>query len=177
MLVSHNKVILTNKMFHIACTRFNNSTYKENKEYRLTHNINVIYGPAFKIRNIYSPGELLFVSEMNNETNKIEGIGLIKNLLASDRRYKIYENGDYNRYIYKGTYWISRQELELLDNEIVEILDIVLFKGKSNLKRMSGITVLTDKLFTNWNYELRTLKNKVKDAFIKQFKHDKFEEE
>jgi hypothetical protein len=43
---------------------------------------------------------------------------------------------------------------------------------------MSGITVLTDKLFTNWNYELRTLKNKVKELFIEYFKKQvEFEEE
>ena len=37
---------------------------------------------------------------MNNERNRIEGIGLIKNLLVVDKRHKIYENNDYNRYIY-----------------------------------------------------------------------------
>jgi hypothetical protein len=165
-------------MFHIACTRFNNDTYRENSEYRLTHNINVIYGPAFKIRNIYSPGSLIFVAEMNNNTNRIEGIGLIKNLLVADKRYKIYENGEYNRYIYRGNYWISRENIKLIDKEIIDILEIVLFKGKTNLKRMSGITVLTDKLFTNWIYELRTLKNKIREAFITHFKHNKcFNEE
>ena len=39
------------------------------------------------------------------------------------------------------------------------------------MKRMSGITVLTDKLFTNWEYELHDLKNKVKNAFLNYFKH------
>ena len=81
-------------MFYIACTRFTNATYKENIEYRETHNEQVIYGSAFKIRDIYPIGCLIFVAEMNNETNKIEGIGLIKNSLVSDKRYKIYENSD-----------------------------------------------------------------------------------
>ena len=39
------------------------------------------------------------------------------------------------------------------------------------MKRMSGITVLTEKLFTNWDYNLRELKNKVKNAFLNHFKH------
>lgn len=166
--------IYTNKkhMFHLACTRFNNQTYKENTEYRLKSGEKALYGPAFKIRNTYSAGSILFVVEMNNETNKIEGIGLIKNSLVSDKRYKIYENSDYNRYIYRGKYWLSRAELNTLDPEIVEIFDNILFKGKSNLKRMSGITVLTEKLFTNWNYELTDLKKKVKTTFIKHFQHD-----
>jgi hypothetical protein len=164
-------------MFHLACTRFNNQTYKENIDFRLKSGEKVLYGPAFRIRNTYSAGSLLFVAEMNNETNKIEGIGLIKNLLVSDKRYKIYENGDYNRYIYRGKYWLSRDQLNMLDTEIVETFDNILFKGKSHLKRMSGITILTEKLFTNWNYELADLKRKVKTAFTMHFQEKGVKEE
>ena len=158
-------------MFHIACTRFNCKTYKENTDYRIKNGEQVIYGSAFKIRDMYSPGSLIFVAEMNNETNKIEGIGFIKNLLIADKNYKIYDDNFYNRYIYRGKYWLSRTQLNELDREICEIFDNILFKGKSHLKRMSGITVLTDKLFTNWNYELCDLKNQVKNAFLNYFKH------
>jgi len=156
-------------MFYIACTRFNKLTYKENLDYRNKNKEDVIYGAALKIRNIYSAGSLIFVAEMNNETNKIEGIGLIKNSLVSDKRHKIYENNEYNRYIYRGKYWLSRNQIENLDNEIIEILDNILFKGKSHLKFRTGITILTEKLFTHWNYELRTLKNKIKYLFIDYF--------
>ncbi len=164
-------------MFHLACTRFNTKTYKENKEFRLKSGEEVLYGPAFKIRNTYSIGSLIFVAEMNNETNKIEGIGLIKNTLVSDKKYKIYENSEYNRYIYRGKYWLSRDQLNILDPEIVEIFDNILFKGKSHLKRMSGITILTKKLFTNWNYELTDLKNKVKCVFTRYFQQEQKDEE
>lgn len=158
-------------MFHIACTRFNNQTYQENINYRVKTGETVIYGTAFKIRQSYSIGASIFVAEMNNETNKIEGLGLIKNLLVTDRRHKIYQINDYNRYIYSGKHWLNRDQLYQLDPDIIEILDNVLFKGKSHLKRMSGITVLTEKLFTNWEYELSDLKVKVKNAFIKYFKY------
>lgn len=158
-------------MFHLACTRFNNQTYKENTDYCIKNDEQVIYGSAFKIRDIYSAGALIFIAEMNNETNKIEGIGLIKNLLVSDKCYKIYDDNYYNRYIYRGKYWLSRNQLDKLDEEISETFDNILFKGKSNMKRMSGITVLTKKLFTNWEYELCDLKNKVKNAFLNHFKH------
>ena len=156
-------------MFYIACTRFTNATYKENIEYRETHNEQVIYGSAFKIRHIYPIGCLIFVAEMNNETNKIEGIGLIKNSLVSDKRYKIYENSDYNRYIYRGNYWINRDQLSILNQEILEIFDTILFKGKSHLKFRSGITFLTEKLFVHWIYELHILKNYIKIAFLTHF--------
>jgi hypothetical protein len=60
--------------------------------------------------------------------------------------------------------------LEAFDAELVEICDLVLFKGKSHLKRQSGISVLTKQLFTNWDYTLEKLKGKVRSAFIAAFK-------
>jgi hypothetical protein len=158
-------------MFHLASTRFNCKTYQENIDYRIKTGTQVIYGPSFKIRDTYSPGSLIFVAEMNNETNKIEGIGLIKNLLVSDKKYKIYDDAYYGRYIYHGNYWLSRKQLFDLDPEINEILDTILFKGKSHMKRRSGITVITKKIFTNWVYELDDLKTKVKNAFLNHFKY------
>jgi hypothetical protein len=130
----------------------------------------VIYGTNIKIQGKYDPGSILFVIEMNNDENRIEGIGLIRNTLVSDKRHNIYENNDYNRFIYRGDYWLSREKLEAFDAELVEICDLVLFKGKSHLKRQSGISVLTKQLFTNWDYTLEKLKGKVKLAFIAAFK-------
>jgi hypothetical protein len=153
-------------MFYIGCTRFNNSTYKENLDYRSKNDISVIYGSALKIRNIYLPDSLIFVVEMNNDTNKIEGIGLIRNSLVSNKHHKIYEHIEYNRYIYSGKYWIKRDQL---DPDIIEICDTILFKGKSHLKCRSGITIITEKLFTHWNYELDILKDKIKYLFLKYF--------
>jgi hypothetical protein len=159
-------------MFHLACTRFNNKTYKENKEYRIKCNEIVIYGSSFKIREKYSPGAYIFVAEMNNETNKIEGIGLIKNSLVVDKCHKIYENSDYNRILYRGNYWLSRTQIDQVDPEINEIFDNILFKGKSHLKRLPGITILTEKLFTNWKYDLCLLKRMVKNVFLNYFKYN-----
>ena len=156
-------------MIYLACTRFNNRTYQENKDYRIICNETVIYGSAFKIRSIYYPGSQMYVVEMNNETNHIEGIGLIKNTIVT-KHHKIHKNGDYNRNVYRGKYWLSRKQIEELDPEINEIFDTILFKGKSNMKRLAGITVLTDKLFTNWDYELPVLKNRVKNIFKSYYK-------
>jgi len=164
-------------MFYLACTRFNNTTYKENIDYRMKYNESVIYGPAYKIRDIYPPGALIFVAEMNNETNKIQGIGLIKNSLVSDKRHKVYENGEYNRYIYRGNYWISREDLLILDSEIIEIFDNILFKGKSHMKFRTGITILTEQLFTHWVYDLAVLKKQVKTVFLKHFNKNNIDDD
>jgi len=160
-------------MFYLACTRFNNTTYDENINYRNKHNEVVIYGSTLKIRDIYSSGILMFIAEMNNEKNRIEGIGLIKNLLVNDKRHKIYKSNDeYNRYIYRGKYWLSRDQINELNPQVLEIFDNILFKGKSHLKCRIGITIITKKLFVHWNYELTNLKNMVKELFIKYFRNN-----
>ena len=153
-------------MFYIACTRFTDETWEENINFRNKTGEQVAYASSVKIRNIYSKGCLLFVAEMNNKQNKIEGIGLIRNLISCDKHYRIHKNNEYNRFIYKGKYRLSRQQLIDINPEIVEILDNILFKGKSNLKRFLGITILTKKLFTNWNYELDDLSKYIKNAFL-----------
>jgi hypothetical protein len=157
-------------MVYIGSTRFNNDSYNENMNYRLKHKETVIYGTSVRIQEKYPLTELIFVIEMNNEKNQIEGIGLIRNSVIHDRRHRIYANSDYNRYIYRGTHWLSRERIQELDKEILEICDLVLFKGKSHLKRQAGISVLTNTLFTNWDYNLKTLTSKIKNIFLYEFK-------
>ena len=156
-------------MFYIASTRFNNETYNENMTYRKKSGIPVIYGTSIRIQEKYDIGTLMFVAEMNNEENRIEGIGLIRNTQVYDKKHVIYSNSDYNRYLYNGDYWISRDTILEKDDEIAKICDTVLFKGKSNLKRLSGISVLTAQLFTNWDYKLSVLKEKIRALFISVF--------
>jgi hypothetical protein len=160
-------------MFHIACTRFNIDTYNENMRYRNRHKEPVIYGSSLKIRDTYSPGVPIFVAEMNNATNKIEGIGLIRNNLCTDKHYFIYDNDDYNRYVYKGAYWISRENIVEINSLIVDIFDAILFKGKSHLKRKTGITIISPHLMAHWNYTLEILKSLVKNLFLHKFYQDR----
>ena len=157
-------------MFYIATTRFNNDTWKENCEYKNKQGLEgVIYGTNIRIRCSHSLGSLFFVIEMNNQTNKIEGIGLIRNQLVLDKRYNIYLNGDYNRYIYKGKYWISRNRLYYYDKELVNIFETILFKGKGHFKRQSGISVVSSLLFEKWEYDEEIIRNDLKNIFIKEF--------
>lgn len=156
-------------MFHIATTRFNNNTFIENMGYRDKHKFPVIYGTMIKIHRKIDIGSFLFIVEMNNDTNKIEGIGLVKNSLALERKYKIYENDDYNRYTYRGNYWLSRQQILDFDSSIVEIFDKILFKGKTHLKRACGITVLNEKLFISWKLNMAFWKEQVRQMFVNVF--------
>ena len=159
-------------MYYIATTRFNNATFAENMAYRKKTGESVLYGPSIRIHEKYSIGCIMFVFEMNNEENRIEGIGVIKNQTVHDKKYKIYSESDYNRIIYRGSHWLSREQLLELDEELVTIFDKMLFKGKSHLKRQSGITVVTEKLTKKWEQDLHNLKRRIRDIFIGIFKLD-----
>ena len=87
----------------ITTTRFNNETFQQNKNYVNKTGIRgCIYGTPMKMKSNIPMETTVYVIEMNNEKNKIEGIGVINNRLILDKTYRIYKDMDYNRYIYKG---------------------------------------------------------------------------
>ena len=159
-------------MYYIASTRFNNETWNENGEYKRNCNIKgSIYGVSIKINEKYPLKSVFFVVEMNNETNHICGISMIRNSLFLEKKHSIYSDVNYNRFIYIGEFWISREELiNEYDRNLVEVLENILFKGKGHLKRQSGISVITKNSFLNWNYNEKQIKESIKNIFISKFK-------
>lgn len=130
----------------ITTTRFNKDTWNENQIYRSRLPPNsCIYGVPSQLSCKIPLRNLVFVIEMNNSTNKIEGIGLIRNQNHYDKYYKIYQYGNYNRYTYKSEYHLDRTQLLIENEELVTLLEVVLFKGKTHLKRGSGFTMITEK--------------------------------
>lgn len=130
-------------MYYIATTRFNQDTWQQNKEWRESHKWSgCVYGSPIRIADKYTPGAYMFVLEMHNDKNKIQGIGLIKNNTHIGKYHKIYSDDDYNRYIYKSKKRISRKDLDKEEKKIIRILDILLFKGSGHLKRGHGISVV-----------------------------------
>jgi hypothetical protein len=130
----------------LITTRFNENTWNENKSYRNKHNIPCIY-PVSQMYVYKIPiNSWLFVVEMNNSFNRIEGIGLIKNRIYFDKDYNVYSDKNYNRYCYKGEYYLTR---DCFDAKIMETLEVICFKGKGHLKRGHGFTRITDKLLAN----------------------------
>lgn len=155
----------------IGSTRFNSESLNQNEEYKNKNNISgVIYGSQLKITSKCPINSILFVIEMNNDTNKINGIGLIRNNLQIDRNYNLYTNCNWNRYIYRGDYWISRNIIYNNDQILVEKLENCLFKGKGNVKRISGISLLTEKNYKKWELDELRIKNFLRNIFIYQFK-------
>ena len=126
----------------IVTTRFNNKTWQENENYRMKHYpaLGCAYGVPTKTNNNFASDEILLVLEMNNEENKIMGVGMIKNeVLYRNKCYNVYNNEEYNRYIYLGKHRIDRNEMNREEEEIMKVFEILCFTGKRHQKRLSGI--------------------------------------
>ena len=160
----------------LSTTRFNNLTWKENCTYREKHKLKgPIYCAPMKMSETIIIDSLIFVVEMNNEKNQIEGIGLIKNrhIPIEERiKYFVYEECNFNRYIYKGDYRLDRNILQNYNVKLVEILDYICFKGKTHLKRGNGFMRIPDKLLKNHDIIILDI---IKDIFLKHFSSEKKE--
>jgi len=125
----------------LATTRFNNQTLSENAHYyrREINENGCLYGSPIRMKGHIHVKADVMVLEMNNSENKIVGIGWIKNYVYMDKYYKIYSDGNYNRYIYKGKYRIQRHEFHEDEMKIIEVLEYLLFYGSKHSKRGQGI--------------------------------------
>jgi hypothetical protein len=157
-------------MFTIVSTRFNNETWEQNVNFKKKYNYSgCIYGVPQPMSNKIELNSPVFVVEMNNSINKIEGIGLLKNNIYLDKYYKVYDAGDYNRYIFKGKYHINRDTLVILNLKLVELLDYILFKEKTHLKRGIGFTTIPEKLLNHKKCSDFDIKKELKNLFVRVF--------
>lgn len=130
--------------FDIYTTRFDNITYEENIEFKKKNSIEggCIYG-VDKLQT-HNMNKVLFILEMNNDKNKIMGIGIIICSLSSNQDINIYSKNQYNNYIYKGNYYIkifnNPNIISHWRKFIYDEFEKKIFLGKSNQKRSRGIT-------------------------------------
>lgn len=129
----------------IATTRFNEKTYEQNAKYKKKMGqLACLYGTPIKIKETIPLESQIYVIEMNNSTNKIEGIGLIQNRIILDKNYRIYDDMDYNRYIYRGSKHLAVSKItDEYDMRVISVLEQLLFKGERHCKRAQGITALS----------------------------------
>lgn len=142
------KQFLLNRRQYIMTSRFGTyrksngeiyDTWEENMAYRKKKNIACIYCSPHKISEAIPIDSILFILEMNNDLNKIMGIGMIKNHPICGK-YSLYKDGNFNRYVYTGKYRIDRDDMTEKEEEIMKALDILCFTGNTHLKRGKGIT-------------------------------------
>ena len=160
-------------MYTLVTTRFTNETLETNINYKRAKNITgCIYGSPQEMSPKIMNESLVFVIEMNNDNDRIEGIGLVRNKPYLDKYYRIYDHGDYNRFVYKSNYRIDRTTLWEHNKALVKVLEYVLFGEKTHLKRGSGFTTVTQKLLVSKNEEKckKLVLNKIINVIVKCFK-------
>ena len=156
-------------MFTVVTGRFNSATLISNYEYRRRREFICMYCCPSKLSPKIPHNTLVFVIEMNNSTNMIEGIGLIKNKPETEKYYKVHSDGNTNRYIYIGNYFIDRKTIEDYNPQLVQILEQILFKGKTHSKRGSGLTIIPEKVLKLDICKDINIKKDIKDIFINTF--------
>jgi len=123
----------------IMTSRFNSHTLQENREF-VERNIAIkcVYCCPDPIAKNIPIDTILFVLEMNNDANKIAGIGLVKNH-AFMHKYNVYSERSYNRYVYYGKTHISRENMTEEEERIMKVFDILCFTGNKHMKRGQGM--------------------------------------
>jgi hypothetical protein len=132
------KDYINNMKKFIVTSRFNNNTWKENQLFRDKMPFGCIYCSPDMITSKIPTDSVVFVLEMNNETNKIMGIGMVRNHPVCGK-YRVYLNGNYNRFVYSGKYRIDRNEMTEEEDKIMQAFDILCFKGNTHMKRGQGL--------------------------------------
>jgi len=123
----------------IMTSRFNTQTLHENREFvKRTTTIKCVYCCPDPIAKNIPLDTILFVLEMNNDANKIVGIGLVKNH-AFMHKYNVYSERTYNRYVYYGKNHIARENMTEQEERIMKVFDILCFTGNKHMKRGQGM--------------------------------------
>jgi len=171
---------------YFATTRFTDKTAQENQAFltRVNRLGTCIIGSNQPISDKIPQGALILVVMMHiaDETQKrnkktremndyVSGICLVENIHRPDRYCNIYDDIEYNQVTYTGQDPVSREELSSLNPLLVEVLDIILFKGKTHQKRCKYITELKDEFLhkvkiINANGDFIPSENIEEDVFL-----------
>jgi hypothetical protein len=150
----------------LLTSRFTNETWNENIEYKMNKNIGCIYCSPSPITNIIPIESIVFVLEMNNDTNKILGIGMIRNHPYVSK-FTVYNEGNYNRYVYVGKNRIDRNEMFEEEEKIMKVFDILCFTGNKHMKRGQGLKSFPIEMLYKCSKKL-DLVNFIKEMFKKR---------
>jgi len=133
--------------FYIGTARFNNDTYQENIDWKKRKNWEGCgYGFDKTITTKVPQGSWIFIIEMNNSTNHIMGIGLIKNIFIPRHRSRIYQSACWNSCVYKSKYHITTQQIlekKKINHTVIQFLENLLFRGNKHFKRGQGCTIVS----------------------------------
>jgi len=143
------------RKIYVLTTRYNDKTLLANHTFlEKTGKYKCVYSSPSSISEKIPVGSKCIVLEMNNDSNRIIGIGLIEKTECK-KKLCVQEWGYYNRVHYTGYFRIDREELvlpsalpvvstslsNLAESQTMELLDSLCFKGSGHLKRGKGLTM------------------------------------
>jgi len=150
--------------FLVGTVRFNNKTYLENYSWkqRKKHK-GCAYGLDKPLCKKIPKGKYIYIIEMNNDINKIMGIGKIKNEINHSNRSRMYKEEGRNQFIYKSKHFKSRNDI--INNIpkariVIKFLENILFYGSKHFKRGQGCVILPWNRITTAGNVLKTQKSK-----------------
>lgn len=157
---------------YLLTSRFNNETWQENTNYRNKNTkTGCIYCSPDPISNDIPSETIMFILEMNNDSNQIMGIGMVRNRPYVNK-YKVYENGNFNRYVFTGKERIDRTEMTDAEEEIMQAFDILCFTGHLHMKRGQGLKSFPTKILYRCNKKV-DLVDFIKNMFKERMKERK----
>ena len=131
---------------YILTTRFNTETWNENSAFREKHNyVGCIYNSPRLMSVKVKPDGIVYMLEMNNTLNRIEGIGSLINRPALHKHYKIHADENYNRFAFQSHTRMDRTQVLAENSELLELLETLCFKGKTHVKRGHGFMSISQK--------------------------------
>ena len=140
-------------MKQIGVTRFTDDTYKENIEWKKRKQYNgCIYGfdreislVDFNCLNEIYTIDIRCSPNTKKSPPHIYGIGKIKCITKKEWRSRIYTNHEFNRFVYKGDKYISRENLVINEHNktTIEQLERLLCSGPRHFKRGDGLSKLS----------------------------------
>ena len=148
---------LNNQPYYVMTTRFTPETLEQNMIYKRKHQVETcIYGTPIRVTSDVPKNSIMYILEMLNINDrndkewpgKIIGIGVVRN--KYERSKRIYENDNFNRFVYNGC---KRYDIMDLDQPLIDYIhDVIeprLFRGRDHSKRGIGITRLPRRINVN----------------------------
>jgi hypothetical protein len=123
----------------ILTSRFSNETMAENRAYAAKMKVKCIYSSPRPITEVVPTNAIMFMIEMNNSTNLVVAIGMVRNV-GRCNAHVIYTNKQYNVFTYVGHTLILREEMIEPELTIMRALDILCMSGAYHQKRLIGIS-------------------------------------
>jgi hypothetical protein len=129
----------------LGTTRFTEETLRENQELRQNNNqVGCAYASTREMSKEVPKEAIVLVLEMNNDTNTIMGIGMVRNRSVIGK-YNIYSGMHvFHDHVYLGRMRIDRNELSPTELVTLSLLEGLCFKGSTHCKRSVGITRLSN---------------------------------